>query len=242
MEGTRLPCEVNTDTTDRTDTTYTETSTEETSAEDVKIKISIGEEFSIVRLENKDAAKDFKSMLPLTLDFNDFNGTEKIAYLPRDLDISNTTGGIQPPAVDFTLYAPWGNLAIFYNSFHYSDDLIKLGVIEAGLDILTKQTGNFTATIDFVEHTPKVLTAYFSATGNTKSVAEKISTIAKSNVFEIQPTQPYTSSDLNYSNSNCRANIEQNDPNVRPKISNKTSNIDNYDVIFSGYPMGYPIW
>ena len=84
----------------------------------------------------------------------------------------------------------------------------------------------------------KSLVVYFSATGNTKSLAEKIAKESGSDIFEIVPQQPYTSDDLNYSNSNCRANKEQNDESARPAISNKVENIERYDTIF----IGYPIW
>ncbi|MDO4365083.1 MAG: flavodoxin, partial [Clostridia bacterium] len=84
----------------------------------------------------------------------------------------------------------------------------------------------------------RVLTVYFSATGNTKSLAEKVANVANSDIVEIIPETLYTSADLNYSDSNCRANQEQNDPNARPKIANTISNIEDYDVII----LGYPIW
>ncbi len=84
----------------------------------------------------------------------------------------------------------------------------------------------------------RVLTVYFSATGNTESLAQKIAAETNSDIFEIVPEEPYTSEDLNYSNSNCRANKEQNDPTARPAISNKIDNIDDYDVVL----IGYPIW
>lgn len=78
---------------------------------------------------------------------------------------------------------------------------------------------------------------YFSATGTTKEVAEKISEVTNSDIIEIIPTQKYTSEDLSYNNDNCRANQEQNDENARPEIQNKI-NVDDYDVIY----LGYPIW
>lgn len=87
------------------------------------------------------------------------------------------------------------------------------------------------------EPTSKSLVVYFSATGNTKALAEKIAEESVSDVFEIVPEEPYTSADLNY-NSDCRANDEQNDANARPAISNKLENLEDYDVIF----IGYPIW
>ena len=92
------------------------------------------------------------------------------------------------------------------------------------------------------EPTPEVgtdvLVAYFSATGNTENIAEHLVSILDANLYEIVPEVPYTSADLNYSNSDCRANQEQNDPTARPAISGSVENLEDYEVIF----LGYPIW
>ena len=92
------------------------------------------------------------------------------------------------------------------------------------------------------EPTPEVgtdvLVAYFSATGNTENIAEHLVSILDANLYEIVPEVPYTSADLNYSNSDCRANQEQNDPAARPAISGSVENLEDYEVIF----LGYPIW
>lgn len=82
------------------------------------------------------------------------------------------------------------------------------------------------------------LIAYFSCTGNTESLAEKIAEVTGADIYEIVPEEPYTSEDLNYSNDSCRANQEMNDENARPAISGNIENIDEYDTIF----LGYPIW
>ena len=77
---------------------------------------------------------------------------------------------------------------------------------------------------------------YFSATGTTKTIAEKIAKISNSDLIEIIPQEEYTKKDLDY-NSDCRANREQNDSKARPKIENDID-ISKYDTIF----LGYPIW
>ena len=82
-----------------------------------------------------------------------------------------------------------------------------------------------------------VLVAYFSATGNTRTIAEYIADSAKADIYEITPEEPYTDADLDY-NSDCRANREQNDDSARPAISGTVENIEQYDTIF----LGYPIW
>lgn len=84
----------------------------------------------------------------------------------------------------------------------------------------------------------KALVAYFSATGNTKAVAETLAELKNADIYEIVPEQPYTAEDLNYNDRSTRATAEQNDPNARPAISGEITNIDQYDVIY----VGYPIW
>lgn len=83
----------------------------------------------------------------------------------------------------------------------------------------------------------KILVAYFSATGHTKSVAETLQTALGADLYEITPEDPYTTADLDY-NSDCRANREQNDDSARPAISGSVDGMDGYDIIF----LGYPIW
>jgi flavodoxin len=84
----------------------------------------------------------------------------------------------------------------------------------------------------------KVLVAYFSATNNTRPLAEYIADAAGADLYEITPAVPYTSADLNYNDSSTRATVEQNDASARPAISGSVENMADYDVVF----IGYPIW
>ena len=83
-----------------------------------------------------------------------------------------------------------------------------------------------------------ILVTYFSCTGSTEGIANHIQNILGGDIYEIEPEIPYTSADLNYNNSTSRANLEQNDPSARPAISGGIDNLEDYDVIF----LGYPIW
>lgn len=83
----------------------------------------------------------------------------------------------------------------------------------------------------------KSVVLYFSATGNTETIAKKISEITNSDLIEVLPDKEYTNEDLKYTDDNCRANKEQNDDSSRPKIKNDID-ISSYDVVF----LGYPIW
>mgnify|MGYP005763552473 CR=1 FL=1 len=82
------------------------------------------------------------------------------------------------------------------------------------------------------------LVVYFSATGNTRTVAELLAEQVGADLFEIVPEEPYTEADLDYTTDDCRANVEQNDPDARPAMANAVENIDPYDVIY----VGFPIW
>lgn len=84
----------------------------------------------------------------------------------------------------------------------------------------------------------KILVAYFSATNNTEGIAQKLADGLGADLYEITPEQPYTEEDLDYGNSKSRSSVEMDDPDARPAISGSVENMDQYDVVF----IGYPIW
>ena len=84
----------------------------------------------------------------------------------------------------------------------------------------------------------KVLVAYFSASGTTKDVAEKLAKAANADLFEIKPVQPYTNADLDWTNKNSRSTVEMNNPSSRPAIAEKCKNMADYDTVL----VGFPIW
>mgnify|MGYP002733513619 FL=1 len=69
-------------------------------------------------------------------------------------------------------------------------------------------------------------------------MSEKIVEVTGADYFEIIPTEPYSESDLNYSDDRCRANREQQDETARPSISGNIENIEQYEVVL----IGHPIW
>jgi flavodoxin len=83
-----------------------------------------------------------------------------------------------------------------------------------------------------------ILVVYFSATGNTKGVAEKIADITGADIYEIKAAQEYTDADLNWNDSNSRSTREQNDSSARPEIGSEAVSLDGYTTIY----IGYPIW
>lgn len=84
----------------------------------------------------------------------------------------------------------------------------------------------------------KVLVAYFSATNTTEKIAEYIAKELNADLQEINPADPYTAADLNYNNSNSRCSVEMDDPDSRPAIADSVENMEQYQVVF----LGYPIW
>ena len=83
------------------------------------------------------------------------------------------------------------------------------------------------------------LIAYFSATGTTKRLAHKIAKTIDADLFEIQPTIEYTNDDLRWPSRTNRTCVEMKNRRFRPGIVNKVENMDDYDVIFLGFPIWY---
>ncbi|MBQ2640288.1 MAG: NAD(P)H-dependent oxidoreductase [Bacilli bacterium] len=83
----------------------------------------------------------------------------------------------------------------------------------------------------------KILVSYFSASGVTKGVAEKISKAVSGDLFEIEPVEKYTQEDLDWTNQESRSSKEMKE-GIKPKIVSKVSSLDQYDTIC----IGFPIW
>ncbi len=82
------------------------------------------------------------------------------------------------------------------------------------------------------------LVVYFSATGNTKGVAEKIAGITGADIYEIKAAEEYSDADLDWNDSKSRSTKEQNDSSARPEIGSSAVSLDGYSTIY----IGYPIW
>lgn len=121
-------------------------------AQTTKIKLTFEGNEIYALINNSKAGNDFLSLLPLSVKAEDFNSTEKIFYLSKKLNTQNEPDGINPKAGDITYYAPWGNIAIFYKNFRYSNNLIYLGKFENTSDIekLSNIKGNFDIRIERV--------------------------------------------------------------------------------------------
>ena len=84
----------------------------------------------------------------------------------------------------------------------------------------------------------KKLVAYFSASGVTKAAAERLAKAAGADLFEIKPEAPYSRADLDWTDKKSRSSVEMSNPESRPEIAEKLSNMDDYDTVF----IGFPIW
>ena len=84
----------------------------------------------------------------------------------------------------------------------------------------------------------KILVAYFSATGTTKRVAERLARVAQADLFEIRPAVPYSSADLDWTNKASRTSKERADESIRPALAVKLADASAYNVVY----IGFPIW
>lgn len=88
------------------------------------------------------------------------------------------------------------------------------------------------------ESGPKVLVAYFSATGVTEGVAKQLAEATGGTLHKIQPEKPYTDADLDWHNKQSRSSVEMADKNSRPAIAGQPQNLAEYDIVY----VGFPIW
>ena len=103
------------------------------------VRFTVGDAEIIVRIADNPTSRDFVSMLPLSLAFEDFAAMEKLSYLPRRLTTQGSTGRA-PANGDLIYFVPWGNLGFFYNAERrdrsFDDRVIPIGTVEAGSERL----------------------------------------------------------------------------------------------------------
>lgn len=105
-------------------------------------------------------------------------------------------------------------------------------------EVITQPEQSTIEPIENAKNTSNTLVVYFSATNNTKTVAENIAKALNADTYQITAAQEYTSDDLDWTDDTSRVNIEHNDPDFRPEIAGELPELTNYDTIF----IGYPIW
>lgn len=115
------------------------------------VKMTVGENELYITIYDNPTSRDFLSKLPLTLTFEDYNATEKISYLPETLTTEDAPDSFDPDVGDVALYAPWGNLSVFYKDFRDSAGLISIGHMDDGIEILAEIDDSFTAVLELIE-------------------------------------------------------------------------------------------
>ena len=116
----------------------------------MKIRLMVGEQVATATLYDNATARDFASLLPLTLTMTDYDTIERVSDLPRKLSTQGAPEGMAPVVGELTHYAPWGNLAIFIKPRSYSRSLLPLGKIDDGLAIVSRP-GPYEMRIERVE-------------------------------------------------------------------------------------------
>lgn len=154
----------------------TEPIQEEESEMRVRLTFDGGE--AIVRLADNDAARSFYAQLPMTQTFDDFNNIEKICHLSEALVTEGVERGVAPDVADVTLYAPWNTLVFYYEDYGYNSDLIPMGHVETGMELLENMGESFSVTMEPVseeepaEEDSAAVTMITITAGNTVITAE----------------------------------------------------------------------
>ena len=119
---------------------------------EMKVKLSIDNQDVIIRLEDNSASAQLVQMLPAEFDFTDFAGEEKITNFPRPISLEGAPRGMIATAGKLFIYAPWKNMGIFYKTHSLVPDknLIELGEVEQGLNIIAEQKNKFTAYMEII--------------------------------------------------------------------------------------------
>ena len=104
----------------------------------MKIRLIVDGQSATATLYDNATARDFATLLPLSLTMEDYATIERVSSLPRKLSTQGAPDGMAPVAGELTHYAPWGNLAIFVEGRPHARGLLPLGKVEEGLSILAR--------------------------------------------------------------------------------------------------------
>jgi hypothetical protein len=206
--------------------------------ERVRLTFSGGE--AILALENNAAAQSLVELLPLTQEFEDFNGIEKICRLSDAISTDGVAKGIDPDVADVALYIPWNTLVFYYEDYGYNDNLIPIGHIESGMEQLTAMGERFTVKLERIDETNKNESGTVTdgiqseATNITLTSGNTVITAALDNSETTKAflaTLPRTLSMTNYANREYYARID-----ALPENGEAISDYENGDVTY--YPAG----
>lgn len=118
----------------------------------MKIKLSFDNKEVIILIYDNEVSKQFLEFLPVSFKFTDFANQEKITDLPKSLNLKDAERGMIATAGKMFIYAPWGNMGIFYKdvSNKLDKNLIPLGEVVSGLEFLSSQKSDFEAKIEIM--------------------------------------------------------------------------------------------
>lgn len=135
------------------DKTAVETGDETSGSHKILIKLTVDGEEIIIAMYDNTAVDAFLERLPLEdLHFSDLSGIEKPADRPEEpFSLGDEEPGYDPVTGEMVIYRPWGNFTIFYGDFRHSDELVPLGMVERGLEVLESKTDDFTGTLERIE-------------------------------------------------------------------------------------------
>lgn len=118
------------------------------SVENARIKFKFGNEEVIAKMYDNPTSRAFLVQLPITITFEDYAGLEKTGYPPKILTTKGAPSGADPKLGDLALYAPWGDLVVYYGESKYANGLIILGHIESGVEKFSEMGQKSTVTIE----------------------------------------------------------------------------------------------
>lgn len=118
-----------------------------------KLKLTIDGSEVIIAMYDNTAANAFRERLPLEdLEFFELNGIEKPTRRPDiPFSLEEEEPGYNPTIGEMVIYRPWGNFAIFYGDYGYSDELVPLGKVESGLEVVAGKSDDFTGSMEIIE-------------------------------------------------------------------------------------------
>lgn len=119
--------------------------------EGTPIRITVGDQTLEATVGDTPTGRALVDQLPLTLDFEDLNGQEKVGHLEEELPMDGMPEGDDPVVGDLGYYAPWGNVVLYYGDVDYWDGIARIGQIHGDLSVISDQTEDFTATLERVD-------------------------------------------------------------------------------------------
>lgn len=190
---------------------------------------------AMVRLNDNAAAQSFAAQLPMTQTFEDFNSIEKICRLQEELTTEGVESGVDPAVADITLYVPWNTLVFYYEDYGFNDDLIPMGRVESGMELLTAMGDEFEVTMELADENkaeatePSAETTEISLTAGDTVITATLDNSETTQAF--LATLPRTLTMNHYGGREYYGRIE-----ALPENGEAIADFENGDVTY--YPAG----